>query len=431
MPNYEIKDDKMEEIKKIENFKMYANELLDCEIIKDALKLFIRRKLINEKYFCPKQAIDDITIESANKTMGGNFKDYKIKDNTKDKLLSNLRNYTLLDYSKSKAVIYYILSINLSEDPNKNKINLSNSSYAEVIRDLIFKSQIIKEELLINEDVLHFKEIKLTEINNVAKFVSEIEKIYDNNTEKKEIFFRGHSNINYNAIPSIFRNEYYYNNEYEMYRDLILQCSDYFEKLNTRFDILSFMQHYGLPTRLLDVTTNALIALYFACENTKGMGEVEVFIVDKESVKYPNDAEIKVLSCIPMFEDKDKTKIYNYCVSNNNEEIFQDFVTEVSIEKKISESKIKDTLTRNFFVIPKMDNARITRQKGAFVLFGISEEYNKIKGICKYKSKEILYIKSGKKKNILKNLHRIGIDKSFVYPEIDDVASYLKEKYSG
>lgn len=41
------------------------------------------------------------------------------------------------------------------------------------------------------------------------------------------------------------------------------------EFLGNRFDSLVKMQHFGMPTRLLDTTTNPLVALYFACESDK------------------------------------------------------------------------------------------------------------------------------------------------------------------
>ena len=39
-----------------------------------------------------------------------------------------------------------------------------------------------------------------------------------------------------------------------------------FSECKSALDYLVQMQHYGLPTRLLDVTTNPLVALYFACQ---------------------------------------------------------------------------------------------------------------------------------------------------------------------
>ena len=45
------------------------------------------------------------------------------------------------------------------------------------------------------------------------------------------------------------------------------------------------------------------------------------------------------------------------------------------------------------------------------------------------KSNDRIIIKSSKKELILEELDKLGINKSILFPEIDKVADYIKEKY--
>lgn len=67
-------------------------------------------------------------------------------------------------------------------------------------------------------------------------------------------YFRGHSKQSFQLKPSIFRNSGWIDNEATMLKELILRCPNEFAGRPTTFQCLVKMQHYGLPTRLLDVT---------------------------------------------------------------------------------------------------------------------------------------------------------------------------------
>ena len=65
---------------------------------------------------------------------------------------------------------------------------------------------------------------------------------------------------------------------------------------------LTYMQHYGCPTRLTDITSNPLVALYFASlGNDDKDGIVYVFGVPEGDIHYEQSDRVQMLSKLAEF----------------------------------------------------------------------------------------------------------------------------------
>ncbi len=266
-----------------------------------------------------------------------------------------------------------------------------------------------------------------------------------------DIFYRGQSNISYNLSPSIFRGGLR-NMEHNIYTQILTECAHEFEECNLHNEILSKMQHYGVPTRLLDVTSNALVALYFACEgNYEEDGSVFVMKPDKSYIKqYESDA-ITILSSLPRFTSDEKEEILGLAsnaqkeilendseetiLKFNNNKIIKRLLHEIKKEKPAFENIInpKDLLS-NYFLLPRKNNARIIRQSGAFIIFGLKDREidSSLQPSTFGEGNSQFYkivIEKDSKKSIIDQLMVFGISKATLHPELYKVAEFIKEKY--
>lgn len=272
-------------------------------------------------------------------------------------------------------------------------------------------------------------------VDNYARYIFSLKKKHS----QEMLFFRGHSQLNYFLQPGIKRKQNWLENEDIMYQELLVRCSQNFVHYHTHLDYLVEMQHYGLPTRLLDITENPLVALYFACNGHKDKkGQVYVLCAESQNVKYAKSDTVAVLSALPTLSYVEQKRLYKSCINGMDEKDDEEYeILAKKLAAKVKslnpafESRIrKEDLLKNAFVIPLRSNQRIVKQEGAFIICGIDGTENKLDDICCNDScgRRIVLIVKDKDK-ILKELDILSVNRASLFPEIDDVAEYIREKY--
>lgn len=299
-------------------------------------------------------------------------------------------------------------------------------------------------------EVENQNEIMIESLNEYLAEIQEMRKKIrveeGEDADPQHFFFRGQANVDWDVIPGIFRDDLL-SFESELIQSAYLRNPDEFAPMGSDFARLAKLQHYGLPTRLLDVTTNPLVAMYFACqEHSESVSDAdgnEASVPTDGAVFYRrtyckgyNDLAIKVISCLSTLDLRGETSLNSFLTELEEFGIYSHKAAEEC--RRLGFKSLIDILQNSYFVLSSMDNERLIRQSGAFLIAGqynisVAKEHigksviQKATGSLRSEFDEVIFrIPADRKKEILAELDFYNINEGSLFPELEHQMTYIK-----
>jgi len=238
-------------------------------------------------------------------------------------------------------------------------------------------------------------------------------------------YYRGHPDAAWQLYPSVFREDRARRESEFLYKAITYRPGE-FSTTQSAFEILVKMQHYEIPTRLIDVSMSPLIALYFAMENQNDVGCLYVFKPDAKIRKKFYSLSVSLISNLAKFGREFTGAKYQW-------EIAKEFPL-----FKLRAKAVEKTLSGSFFVDPRRDNPRILMQKGAFIVVGSKSSYNETTrkytrehytaSIDDIERKALkIFLPKVLKREIREKLKLLGFNHSDIFPDLNRIGKEVIE----
>lgn len=237
------------------------------------------------------------------------------------------------------------------------------------------------------------------EIRSINDLLSEIKSIIT--TTNHRLLFRGHSNESWDLLPSVKRKctdieERYLTNEFKVKAP---SRYSHCPPVDDYSSWLALMQHFGLPTRLLDWSYSPLVALYFA-------------------VSANNESNIPCIWALSA-RTLNQSQGFDPVVYPINAWSFEELILP-AFKKRPESNKVGVAMGIEF-------DSRIQLQQGAFTIHSTNIPLNNFENASEFLYKFIIPREC--KEELYKELQILGISKSYLFPDLASLSEDLKSKY--
>lgn len=215
-------------------------------------------------------------------------------------------------------------------------------------------------------------------------------------------WWRGHGNFDWQLTPNLYRKafaakEVNMNQRFRMLAKVRhVKCPENHEALPWLF----LMQHYRLPTRLLDWSESPLIALYFAVESKVNEG-VDAAIWGLSPTGLNQSQMGKSSICMPGSSSLGKLPREAFVRNTNNPDI------------------------RILSVVTEQLDLRHMAQQSVFTIHGIDTSIEELPQANNFLAK--IRVPSESKKGFRQLLEIFGISKAYLFPDLENLAHEIME----
>lgn len=177
------------------------------------------------------------------------------------------------------------------------------------------------------------------------------------------------------------------------------------EDIHCQWQLYSMMQHYGLPTRLLDWSKSPLIAAYFALEAENDLDRI-VWVMDPFTLNEINMDKREVF--VPYKDLKEETNVEPY------------------LPKVLRRDNTNNTQPFPIAIEPPYTNRRILAQQGCFTVHGSKNEPINVQ-FDRHGSDRIRKIKFCKDSvdSLRSELTRLGVTVDSIYQDLNSLSKQL------